>query len=128
MTVLIAAPLLLAHPTMAGSNYESTAKLKLIGHLTAKVTVVAQGDLVTGPPNPKCEESRKVVIQRKKAGKWTKVEAGKTGSPFVQGQTPGVYKSGIPDKAGKYRVVAKKKAVSGGVCVRAVSKIIKHTH
>jgi hypothetical protein len=132
LVMLIAAPLMFAQPTAAGETWDSTAKLKLTGHLTAKVTVVATSESIEdGPPNSACEAYRPVVIQRKKAGKWTKVKAGSTGpwqTPEGESQPWGIYKTPIPDKGGQYRAVAKKMELDGGVCVKAISKVAKHEH
>jgi hypothetical protein len=124
--VPLVALLAFAQPTAAGETYDSKAKLKLTGHLDAKVTVTAEGSLEDGPPNIECENYRPVVIQRKTAGKWKKVASGSTG-PYV-GQPTGAYKTPIPDKGGKYRAVAKRMEVKGGVCVKAISTVVKHTH
>jgi hypothetical protein len=129
---LVAVAGMLGEPAAAAQTWDSKAKLELIGHLTAKVRVVATSDSIEdGPPNGECEILRPVVIQRKTDGEWKKVAAGSTGpweTPDGESQPSGVYKTPIPDKGGKYRAVAKKMEVDGGVCARAISTVVKHEH
>jgi hypothetical protein len=93
-------------------RHPRTITLKLRKHLVAKGRVSAAEDFA------ECESGARVKVQRRRKGAWHTIDTDVTGRK-------GRYREALPDRAGKYRAVAKKRVLNDGadVCRRDVSPV-----
>jgi IPT/TIG domain len=95
-------------------KHRSNVTLELSGHL------VASGDVRIPDGTGKCDNGRRVNVQRYTSGHWKTIRQDRTGSN-------GQYRSNLPDKSGKYRTQVTKKKVTNDLCNSDVSKAKKYT-
>ena len=96
------------------AKHRSVIILKLSGHL------VASGDVRIPDGFGKCDNGRRVNIQRYASGHWKTIRQDRTGSN-------GQFRSNLPDRSGKYRTQVTKKRLTNDLCKSDVSKAKKYT-
>ena len=70
------------------------------------------------------------------APRWTPYDRPETNGVIVEEDVPVTMPDGVilsanvhrPDKPGRYRAVAIKKTLNSGTCLKAISKVVKHSH
>jgi hypothetical protein len=96
------------------TSHDRSVSLRLRRHLVARGTVTVSGGFAA------CYQNVPVRIQRRVGGIWRTIDSTVT-------DNTGFFRERIPDRAGKYRAVAPRLAVSNDVCRRAVSSVVTNT-
>jgi Abnormal spindle-like microcephaly-assoc'd, ASPM-SPD-2-Hydin len=90
--------------------------------LELRKRLVARGRVAAADGFAECESGATVKIQHRRKGSWRTIDTDVTGPA-------GRYRESLPDRAGKYRAVVKKRVLNDGadVCRRDVSPVRRHT-
>ena len=95
-------------------KHRSFITLALSGHL------VASGDVRIPDGTGKCDNGRRVNVQRYTSGHWKTIRQDRSSSA-------GRYRVDLPNKSGKYRTQVVKKRLTNDLCLSDISKGKKYT-